>query len=161
MSLEKDLHHERSGWSMSAPRAASRLLLFVVVGLFFSVLVVPGQSRAQCPWAGTPVFQVRPTSMAFSLWRRQLTVDVYCNRTMNSAGQCLPTNDSVTTGQYLRLGFKTYTGSVMDYCQWNCNPIATPTVTFTCRIDRADGLPVELMEFRIDHDDYKVEPEDR
>ena len=146
---------------MLTPKAASWLSRFVVVGLFIFIQVLPQQTLAQCPWAGAPSFQVRPTVMAFSLWKRQLTVNVSCNRTVNGAGQCLPTTDSVTTAQYLRLGFKTYTGSIMDYCQWSCNPTATTTVTFTCRIDRADGLPVELMEFRVDREEHKVESEDR
>ncbi len=109
-------------------------------------LAAASPSMTSCPWEGTDTAMCNTIAGPFESCFRILTASQPCQVAMNNnmGTVCLPADDM---GAMTLFASQSNSGLQVDaYCQWQCGGQ-------TCRIDLADGLPVELMGFSIEDED--------
>ena len=104
-------------------------------------LAFPIPSWAQCPWNGPAMCTL--TTAPYEECYRSLTATQTCQAPVN-AGNGTVCSPAVTTSAVVLRAYQSATSlQPTAYCDWQCGGVS-------CRIQLADGLPVELLEFSIE-----------
>ena len=128
----------------SARRVSLPVLFPMLIAASFTSPAV-----AQCPWDGAAMCDpsgAPPYSMCF----RNLASPKSCQAPVNNAMGTVCAPSSAMTMVFGVAVTQTNTADrAAAYCRWSCTTTVGPTMV-TCRVDLADGLPIELMGFSIE-----------